>query len=85
VKALSSEAWRNGKSAEGLTSTEGRLALLIGREKLKAGRGSWDPPVENSEDKDGERGMEGLVNGVKGEWARERLELGERFLFCRES
>lgn len=43
------------------------LALLLGLEKLNAGRGSCDPPVEYSEDIEGERGIEGCVNGAKGE------------------
>jgi hypothetical protein len=74
-KALSSDACRIGGSMGVLMSNEGRLALLIGREKLKAGRGSWDPAVENSDEIEGDRRIEALLKGVYGDCARERLEL----------
>jgi len=61
--ALSSETWREGPL--GLTSIEWLPALLIGLEKLNAGRGR--PWVEYSELKDGERATEALVLGENGE------------------
>ena len=66
-------------------SMDGLLELLMGLEKLKAGRGSWVPPAENSEDIEGERGIVGFEYVVNGEWARDMLELGERFLAWKES
>lgn len=45
-----------------LASKEGLPALLMGREKLKAGRGSG--ALDISEDNEGERGIEGLDKGV---------------------
>lgn len=62
---------------------EGLPALLMGLEKLKAGRGS--PVVEYSEVKDGERATFVFVNGENGECDLERLELGDKLLTCNES
>lgn len=58
----------------------GRLAELIGREKLKAGRGSW-LLVERCDDCEGDRGIDALVIGEKGEWDLDMLELGDRVRF----
>lgn len=63
MNALSSEVCREGISMAALVSIEGLvLVLLIGREKLKAGRGRFEPLVEYSEDTEGERGID--VPGV---------------------
>lgn len=82
VKALSSEACRD---TSGLASWIGLLALLIGLEKLKAGRGSWEPLMEYSDEMEGDRATAWPVQGVKGECALEMLDVGDKFLACNES
>ena len=62
---LSEEACREG--AEGVPSVGWLLDLLMGREKLKAGLGRCVPPTEYSELTDGDRGMEGGIEGELGE------------------
>ena len=59
---LSEEACLVGKSA----GTPLALALLKGREKLNAGRGSRVPPIDISELIDGDLGMEN-IEGERGE------------------
>ncbi len=77
MKTLSSEGCLEGISSEGLTqSMEGRvLCRLIGLEKLNAGRARC-PFSERSEAAEGERGI--VVVGVNGDWARDKLELGDK-------
>lgn len=84
--ALSSENWRDGASTDGRVSMEGLvLWRLIGREKLYEGRGRF-PLADISDDTDGDRGIVEPVMGVKGEWVRDRLELGDRLrCWCSES
>jgi hypothetical protein len=57
----------------------------MGLEKLNAGRGSWEPPIEYSDDIEGDRATEWFVQGVKGECALEMLDVGDKFLACNES
>jgi hypothetical protein len=82
VKALSSEACRD---TSGLASWTGLLALLMGLEKLNAGRGSWEPPMEYSDEIEGDRATEWFVQGAKGECVLEMLDVGDKFLACNES
>lgn len=77
--ALSSDACLEGMSNDGL------LALLSGLEKLKAGRGSCEPPTEYSDERERERGNEWFMNGEAGEYDLEKLEFDESCLAGRES
>ena len=61
------------------TSKDGRLARLKGLEKLKAGRGIREPPIEYSELRDGERPCI-WAKGGKGEFGIEKLLLEDSLL-----
>ena len=77
--ALSSDVCLEGMSNDGL------LALLSGLEKLKAGRGSCEPPTEYSDERERDRGNEWFMNGEAGEYDLEKLEFDESCLAGRES
>jgi len=83
--ALSSDVCLEGMSNDGLTSSDGLLALLSGLEKLKAGRESCEPPTEYSEEREGERGNEWFMNGEAGGHDLEKLEFDESCLAGSES
>lgn len=79
---------RDGVSTHGLELSKD-CCWLRGLEKLKAGRDRRVPPVEYSDDIEGERGWPGAAKGGAkgeiGEWEPETLELVEKCRVGRES
>ena len=63
------------------TSNDGWLARLMGLEKLNAGRGTCEPPIEYSELREGDRPWAVCAKGANGEFGMDTLLLDESFLF----